>query len=81
MTHLVEDITIKIALDHCEGSSEVLGGPVDLRGLAAEALTFLLDGWITQRLTGITARPHDGIEIRFENTGLYEAPEVEGGDN
>jgi hypothetical protein len=82
MTCLVEDITIKISLNHCEGDSAVLGGKADLRAMAsalvAQALPqFLIDRPFKAPYIYVT----QGISIKMDNTGLYEAPEVHGGDN
>jgi hypothetical protein len=80
MTQLVEDITIKITLNHCEGDSTVLGGPNNLRETVVEMLAESLPRWIAERHTD-TGGIHAGINIGFTNTGLYEAPEIGGGDN
>jgi hypothetical protein len=81
MTQLIEDITIRITLNHCEGDSVVLGGPEDLRTHITEIIGWLLGPWLQGRHTKMVSRPHKGIFIEYENTGLYEAPEVGGGDN
>jgi hypothetical protein len=80
MTQLVEDITIKITLNHCEGDSTVIGGKRDLREEATAYITKKLPKWLAKR------RMEDGylelgIDITFTNTGLYERAEVGGGDN
>lgn len=82
MTHLVEDITIKITLNHCTSiePSTVLGGKRDLRKDAAEMLTGELPRWLRERIF-IDRIEWDGIEIVYENTGLQEVPELGGGDN
>jgi hypothetical protein len=81
MTQLVEDITIKITLNHCEaGDSKVLGGKYDLRGSVIDWLGSMLPNWIDSRTMKANFEAL-GVEISFENTGLYEAPEVGGGDN
>jgi hypothetical protein len=80
MTCLVEDITIKITLNHCEGDSTVLGGPADLRAMACDLLAKELLEALTERHL-LDAINVTGIAIKIENTGLYEAPEVGGGDN
>jgi hypothetical protein len=80
MTQLVEDITIKITINHCEGNSMVLGGPNDLRAGITQWLDAMLPKWIKSRT--LKAHFNDfGVDIQFENTGLYEAPETGGGDN
>jgi hypothetical protein len=81
MTQLVEDITIKITLNHCEGDGVALGGPNDLKKWAAD---FLEEGAVTsfilsQAFTDTFQMP--GLDIVFERTGLYERAEVGGGDN
>ena len=80
MTQLVEDITIKITLNHCEGDSTVLGGKVDMRDSMIVMLGLMLDAWLGSRRQEAEFC-EDGFTIKFENTGLYEAPEVHGGDN
>jgi hypothetical protein len=81
MTQLVEDITIKITLNHCEaGDSKVLGGKYDLRGSVMDWLGSMLPNWIDSRTMKANFEAL-GVEISFENTGLYEAPETGGGDN
>lgn len=80
MTQLVEDITIKITLNHCEAESTVLGGKNDLRAAVMPWLDSMLPTWIGSR----TLKAHFGdlgVDISYENTGLYEAPEASGGDN
>jgi hypothetical protein len=80
MTQLVEDITIKITLNHCEGDSEVLGKQNNLRCQAYSLLGYWGPEWAkTRALSGTASWP--GIEVKYENTGLYEAPETGGGDN
>jgi hypothetical protein len=79
MTCLVEDITIKITLNHCEGDSEVLGGKADLREMASNMVSQVLLGNLKDRVLNY-AFDTTGLSIRMENTGLYEAPEVGGGD-
>jgi hypothetical protein len=80
MTQLVEDITIKITLNHCESDSTVLGGKNDIRGAVMDWLGAMLPTWIDSRT--MKANFGDlGVDIKFENTGLYEAPEIGGGDN
>jgi hypothetical protein len=81
MTQLVEDITIKITLNHCEGNSDVLGCKRDLREEVAECLKPLLHGWLDGRQLKALWNDGAGIDITYENTGLYEAPETGGGDN
>jgi hypothetical protein len=81
MTQLVEDITIKITLNHCEGDSTVLGGKLDLRKAAASRLEAKLPDWIYSRALKALFNDGAGIIITYENTGLYEAPETGGGDN
>jgi hypothetical protein len=80
MTQLVEDITIKITLNHCESDSKVLGGKYDLRGSVRDWLGSMLPNWIDSRTMKANFEAL-GVEISFENTGLYEAPETGGGDN
>jgi light-regulated signal transduction histidine kinase (bacteriophytochrome) len=82
VTQLVEDITIKITLNHCEGDSTVLGGPIDLRGLVASRIEDRLHSWLQNRQMQAVYETK-GISVKFENTGLYEAPETGpgGGDN
>jgi hypothetical protein len=81
MTQLVEDITIKITLNHCEaGDSKVLGGKYDLRGSVMDWLGSMLPNWIDSRTMKANFEAL-GVDIQFENTGLYEAPEVGGSDN
>jgi hypothetical protein len=80
MTQLVEDITIKITLNHCEGDSTVLGGPNDLRETAIEMLKCNLSDWLMERKLAANYGER-GLEINWSNTGLYEAPETGGGDN
>jgi hypothetical protein len=81
VTELVEDITIKISLNHCLGNSKVLAGKHDLRGTAYMHLMRDLPEWIASRKTHASMTDGPGIKIEFENTGLYEAPEIGGGDN
>jgi hypothetical protein len=82
VTCLVEDITIKITLNHCEGDSAVLGGKADLRAMACNMLAQVLPEFLVVR---DFKAPYEfdtaGLSVRMENTGLYEAPEVGGGDN
>jgi hypothetical protein len=80
MTCLVEDITIKITLNHCEGDSTVLGGRADLREMASNMISQALMPWLAERSLKY-AFDTVGVSIRMENTGLYEAPETGGGDN
>jgi hypothetical protein len=80
MTQLVEDITIKITLNHCEGGSTVMLGPNDLRQEAAEYIENALHEFIYLRGKQ-TVLKTPGIHIEIEATGLYEAPEVGGSDN
>lgn len=80
MTQLVEDITIKITLNHCEGDSKVIGGDVDLRRDLVDWLDAWLPDFLRQRVmhneyVGI------GMAITYTNTGLQEVPELSGGDN
>jgi hypothetical protein len=82
VTCLVEDIIIKITLNHCEGDSTVLGGKADLRGMACNLLAQALPNFLAVRdFKAPYAFDTEGITIRMDNTGLYEAPEVGGGDN
>ena len=82
MTCLVEDITIKITLNHCEGDSTVLGANNDLRNSAIDVVTSALPPWLANRnFKEPYVFDSGGIRITMENTGLYEAPEVSGGDN
>jgi hypothetical protein len=81
VTELVEDITIKISLNHCLGNSSVLAGKYDLRGMAYAHLMRDLPEWIASRKQHASMTDGPGIKIEFENTGLYEAPEIGGGDN
>jgi hypothetical protein len=80
MTCLVEDIIIKISLNHCEGDSTVLGGAADLRRMACNMLAQSLPHNLEDRVLKYEFK-ETGISIKMENTGLYEAPEVGGGDN
>jgi hypothetical protein len=81
VTQLVEDITIRITLNHCEaGDSKVLGGKYDLRGSVMDWLGSMLPNWIDSRTMKANFEAL-GVDIQFENTGLYEAPETGGGDN
>jgi hypothetical protein len=81
MTCLVEDITIKIKINHCEGDSKVLEGPNDLRQWAVDFVeegalsNFLREGQFTDTFK------MRGLEVVLSKTGLYEAPETGGGDN
>lgn len=81
MTCLVEDITIKITLNHCEGDSTALGGKNDLREIVASEFDVALTKWLEDRDQEVIWFPADGIKVHFSNTGLYEAPETTGGDN
>jgi hypothetical protein len=80
MTTLNESITIHIELCHCEANSKVLGGTYDLRGSVMDWLESMLPNWIDSRTMKANFEAL-GVEISFENTGLYEAPETGGGDN
>jgi hypothetical protein len=80
MTCLVEDIIIRISLNHCEGDSTVLGGTADLRRMASNMLAQSLPLNLEDRVLKYEFK-ETGISIKMENTGLYEAPEVGGGDN
>lgn len=80
MTCLVEDITIKVTLNHCEGDSDVLGGPNNLRERAFDVVNEALDEWLENRCLGYTHN-FPGVSVTLDATGLYEAPEVGGGDN
>jgi hypothetical protein len=82
VTQLVEDITIKITLNHCEGDSAVLGGKADLRKMASNIVAQALPEFLAVRdFKTPYILDMKGVSIRMENTGLYEAPEVGGGDN
>jgi hypothetical protein len=81
MTQLVEDIIIKITLCHCEADSTVLGGQADLRLMASNLLAQALPEWLKERQLQASFTDVLGISIKMENTGLYEAPEIGGGDN
>lgn len=81
MTQLVEDITIKITLNHCEGDSTVLGGENDLREVLASEFDIHLTNWLENRSQEVIWEPIKGVRVHFTNTGLFEAPEVGGGDN
>jgi hypothetical protein len=67
VTYLVETVTVTFTIDHCnaEPPSTVLGGPNDLRALVRIAIEHV----------------GDGTPIKWETTGIYEAPELGGGDN
>jgi hypothetical protein len=80
VTCLVEDITIKISLNHCEGDSAVLGGAVDLRAFACNMIAQALPHNLKDRVLQYEFK-ETGIIIKMENTGLYEAAEVGGSDN
>jgi hypothetical protein len=80
VTQLVEDITIKIVLCHCEADSTVLGGKADLRAMACNLLAQALPEWLANRTLKAESGAV-GISIKMDNTGLYEAPEIGGGDN
>jgi hypothetical protein len=80
MTQLVEDITIRITLNHCEGDSTVLGGKADLREMASNMVAQVFLSNLKDRVLNY-AFDTTGLSIRMENTGLYEAPEIGGGDN
>jgi hypothetical protein len=80
MTQLVEDITIKITLNHCEGQSQVLGGSEDLRDAACDLYAHL-NTLMEDRVLVDSWSPCAGVTITYTNTGLYEAPETGGGDN
>jgi hypothetical protein len=82
VTCLVEDITIKITLCHCAADSTVLGGKADLRAMACNMLAQALPSFLAVRdFKAPYVFDTEGILIKMENTGLYEAPEVGGGDN
>jgi hypothetical protein len=81
VTQLVEDITIKITLNHCEGDSTVLGGDNDLREIVASKFDIALTDWLEARTLEAIWEPAKGVRVVYLNTGLYEAPEVDGGDN
>lgn len=80
MTQLVEEITIKITLNHCEGDSVVLGGGNDLRARATTMLRDMFPRFIESR-DGHGVGLAKGVKIDATNTGLYEVPELGGGDN
>jgi hypothetical protein len=82
VTQLVEEITIRIVLNHCGGDSDVLGGEENLRKAAADYLIdFPLRDYIDRRVLRDVLLRTPGIEITYENTGLFETSEVTGGDN
>jgi hypothetical protein len=67
MTCLVEEVTVKFVINHCNADppSTVLGGTNDLRKRVRDAIEAV----------------GDGTPIKWKTTGIFEAPEVGGGDN
>jgi hypothetical protein len=67
MTQLVEEVTVKFIINHCNADppSTVLGGTNDLRALVRNAIEAV----------------GDGTPIKWKTTGLFEVPELGGGDN
>lgn len=80
MTSLIEEIEIKITIDHCGADSIVLGGPNDLRATAMFLLAEHLGEWLRDRVMEAAAEK-PGVRVDYLNTGLYEVPELTGGDN
>lgn len=80
MTELIERYKIDITLNHDQVDSAVYSGGIDLKQC-------LHDIWpdlarlITAMPCGRMQFVNGGIEVRFERSGLEEAPELGGGDN
>lgn len=82
MTQMVERFTITVDIEH-DSSQEISAlylGPRDLKDYARKVLPKVIEmafeagpsRWQLKR---------DGLSITWEHTGLFEAPEVGGGDN
>jgi hypothetical protein len=80
MTNLIEEIKVRISINHCVGDSDALGGKTNLRLSAVETVSANLLEFIYSRQTR-EVDVKDGIRIVFTNTGLMEVPEETGGDN
>jgi hypothetical protein len=67
VTCLVEEVTVKFIINHCNADtpSTVLGGNNDLRARVRAAIESV----------------GDGTPIKWTTTGLFEVPELGGGDN
>jgi hypothetical protein len=67
VTDLIEEVTVKFVINHCKADppSTVLGGPNDLRAFVRSAIEAV----------------GDGSPVKWTSTGLFEAPELTGGDN
>jgi hypothetical protein len=67
VTQLVEKVTVTFTINHCvaDPPSTVLGGPNDLRAFVRSAIEAV----------------GDGSPIKWTSSGLFEAPELAGGDN
>jgi hypothetical protein len=67
VTQLVETVTVTFIINHCAANppSTVLGGTNDLRAFVRTAIEHV----------------GDGTPIKWKTTGIFEAPELSGGDN
>jgi hypothetical protein len=67
VTQLVETVTVTFTINHCNADppSTVLGGTNDLRALVRTAIE----------------KVGDGTPMKWKTTGIFEAPEIGGGDN
>jgi hypothetical protein len=67
VTQLVETVTVIFTINHCNANppSTVLGGTNDLRKTVRDAIEAV----------------GDGTPYTWKTTGIFEAPEIGGGDN
>jgi hypothetical protein len=79
VTQLVEDITIKITLNHDKTDSEIYSGKVNLWG-ELEKIWSIVPAAIQFRDGHVEVRG-GALKIEWRSTGLEEQPEETGGDN
>jgi hypothetical protein len=67
VTQIVEEVTVTFTINHCNADppSTVLGGTNDLRKIVRDAIESV----------------GDGTPYKWTTTGIFEAPEIGGGDN
>jgi hypothetical protein len=76
MTQVIEQCTIKVTISHDDvDTSTLYGGPVDLWERAARMIA---------NLHGMPPKGRmrmSGVELTWDKTGVFEVPELGGGDN
>jgi hypothetical protein len=79
VTQLIDEIKVTISLRHDEVDSHIYGGKTDLREWLKQYWpsigTLIASSANKGRMTLM------GVDIVWENSGLYEVPELGGGDN